>query len=211
MPTPLPYPHAKKALDRGGGVLLTVLATPLFGVALGANVVDRLRHPDARGRWLIRDRRISAGKEFDLLKFRTLREDVMTEVEATDGNARLREADREKLTASGALIKRWYLDELPQLLNVVRGDISLVGPRPWPIPMVENQVAKGLDYRLRIRAGWTGPAQASKGEHDASFDRSDLAYVEATRTLSGRQLVALDLRTLGKTLRTMLRGEGLQF
>lgn len=188
-----------------------VLASPLFGLALGANAVDRLRHPDARGRWLIRDRRISAGREFDLLKFRVLREDVMAEVEATNGNARLREAERESLTASGALIKRWYLDELPQLLNVVRGDISLVGPRPWPVWMVKDQVAKGLDYRLRIRAGWTGPAQASKGEPDASFNRSDLAYVEATRTLSGRQLVALDLRTLGKTLRTMLRGEGLQF
>jgi lipopolysaccharide/colanic/teichoic acid biosynthesis glycosyltransferase len=211
VPDLLPYPPAKRVLDRGGGILLALLATPLFGLALGAGALDRALHPAARGRWLIRDRRISAGREFDLLKFRVLREDVMTEVEATDGNARLREAERESLTASGALIKRWYLDELPQLVNVIRGELSLVGPRPWPAVMVESQVAKGLDYRLRIRAGWTGPAQASKGEPDASFERSDLAYVEATRTLSGRELVALDLRTLGKTLRTMLRGEGLQF
>jgi lipopolysaccharide/colanic/teichoic acid biosynthesis glycosyltransferase len=208
---PLPYPTAKKVLDRGGGALLSVVAAPLFALALGAGFVDRLRHPESRGRWLVRDRRISAGEEFDLLKFRVLREDVMTEVESTDGNARVREAEQANLTPSGALIKRWYLDELPQLLNVVRGEISLVGPRPWPIPMVENQVAKGLDYRLRIRAGWTGPAQASKGEAGASFNRSDLAYVEATRTLSGPQLVRLDLRWLGKTLKTMLRGEGLQF
>ncbi len=177
----LPYPAAKKALDRGGGVLLTVLATPLFGLALGATALDRLRHPDARGRWLIRDRRISAGKEFDLLKFRVLREDVMRDVAATDGNARLREADLANLTASGALIKRWYLDELPQLLNVVRGDISLVGPRPWPIPMVEDQVAKGLDYRLlhQGRLDWPRAGQQGRARRELRPQRPGLRRGDA--------------------------------
>jgi lipopolysaccharide/colanic/teichoic acid biosynthesis glycosyltransferase len=204
-------PLAKRALDRSGGAVLALVASPLFALSAGAIAVDHLRHPTSRGRWLVRERRISAGREFDLLKFRVLREDVMREVEETDGNARLREGDASKLTPSGALLKRWYLDELPQLLNVLRGDISLVGPRPWPVPMVERQVARGLDYRLRVPAGWTGPAQASKGEEDMDFERSDLEYVRACARLSGLGVVALDLRTLRKTLRTMLRGEGLAY
>jgi lipopolysaccharide/colanic/teichoic acid biosynthesis glycosyltransferase len=135
----------------------------------------------------------------------------MADVEATDGNARLREADRDNLTASGVLLKRWYLDELPQLWNVVRGDLALVGPRPWPPAMVHAQVARGVDYRLHVMAGWTGPAQASKGSAEADFQASDLAYVDATRRLSGAALVRLDLDVLRDTVRTMLRGEGLAY
>lgn len=211
MPEPLPYPIAKRILDRAGGVALALAASPLFAAAAAAIALDHARHPAARGRWFVRERRISRGREFELLKFRVLREDVMAEVAARGGSARVWEGDAENLTRSGALLKRWYLDELPQLWNIVRGDISLVGPRPWPRPMVDAQVARGVDYRLRVMAGWTGPAQASKGAADADFEASDLAYVEATQRLSGPQLVRLDLAVLAETLRTMARGEGLAY
>lgn len=206
---PVPYPTEKRILDRAGGAALALAASPLFAAAATAITLDHVRHPSARGRWFVRERRISRGREFELLKFRVLREDVMAEVAAQAGNARVWEGDAANLTWSGALLKRWYLDELPQLWNIVRGDISLVGPRPWPRPMVGAQVSRGFDYRLRVMAGWTGPAQASKGAADADFQASDLAYVEATRRLSGWQLVRLDLAVLRETLGTMLRGEGL--
>jgi lipopolysaccharide/colanic/teichoic acid biosynthesis glycosyltransferase len=204
-------PLAKRVLDRGAGAALTLVASPLFALSAGAIALDHIRHPDSRGRWLVRDRRISAGREFDLLKFRVLREDVMRACEAEHGNPRLLEADAANLTPAGVLLKRWYLDELPQLLNVLRGEMSLVGPRPWPVWMVDAQVARGLDYRLRIPAGWTGPAQASKGEEVMEFDRRDLEYVAACERLSGLGIVALDLRVVAKTVRTMLRGEGLSY
>ena len=97
-----------------------------------------------RGPWLYRERRISRGREFDLLKFRMLRSDVIAGLDRAAGeHARLREADGVNLTDAGRFLKRRYLDELPQLLNVVRGDLSLVGPRPWPRSMVDDQVAEG--------------------------------------------------------------------
>ena len=76
--------------------------------------------------------------------------------------------DEANLTWAGRrLLKPWYLDELPQLWNVLRGDMSLVGPRPWPPSMVANQVAKGFTYRNEFVAGWTGPAQVAEGRHRA--------------------------------------------
>src|SRR5262249_14336022 len=101
------------------------------------------------------------GRRFELIKFRTLRADVL---DHANGHARPHESDASNLTWAGRrVLKPWYLDEIPQLFNVLRGDISLVGPRPWPPEMVERQVAEGRDYRLRVMAGLTGPAQVTKG------------------------------------------------
>ena len=106
------------------------------------------------------------------------------------------------------MLKPCYLDELPQHVNVLRGEMSLVGPRPWPPSLVEAQVARGIDYRLRVTAGWTGPAQVSKGRA-SSFEDLDRAYVEMIRTAAPRTVVRYDLRILRRTIATMLRGEGL--
>ena len=169
--------------------------------------------PRDRGSWLYRERRISRGRTFDVLKFRVLHEEALAELAANDdAYARLFERDHRNLTAAGKILKRLYLDELPQLLNVLRGDISLVGPRPWPVPMVERQVAEGYDYRLRAIAGWTGPAQVRKDSRAKTQATAlDLEYIELCRTLSGPRLLSHDLKVLGQSLRTMLRGRGLRY
>ena len=214
-PTPtaeaVPYPPPKWLLDKFlAGGLLVVLA-PCAAVVAGAMGLDMLLSRRDRGRWLYREPRISQGRVFEILKFRTLREDVLARMNAHEPHARLLEADPANLTwAARRVIKPWYLDELPQLVNILRGDLSLVGPRPWPISMVRDQVARGLDYRLRMRAGWTGPAQVRKTD-PASVERLDLEYVERCRNSTPWQLVRYDLRILRKTLGLVIRGQGLEF
>lgn len=210
---PDPYPRAKRVLDRVLAAILLVCLAPLFALALAAIAWGSVRHPGDRGPILYRERRVSRGREFDLLKLRTLRCDVLSAHAGEEGHARLLEADPANLTWAGRrVLKPWYLDELPQVVNVLRGEMSLVGPRPWPPSMVARQVERGLDYRLRVPAGWTGPAQVAKGITDPSgYAELDLAYVEACRSASGLGVVALDLRLLGRTLRVLARGEGLRF
>ena len=130
-----------------------------------------------------------------------------------ESHARMHEADEANLTWAGRrLLKPWYLDELPQLWNVLRGDMSLVGPRPWPPSMVANQVAQGLTYRNEFVAGWTGPAQVEKGVTEtAGYAVLDVAYVEAARAAGARTLLRMDIAILWKTLLVMARGEGLEF
>jgi len=89
-------------------------------------------------------------------------------------------------------------------------DLSLVGPRPWPPEMVRRQVAEGLDYRNRILAGLTGPAQVTKGQ-GIPYEDLDSQYLERCSTLSGWSLVRYDLQILWRTLVVMARGEGLNY
>lgn len=111
------------------------------------------------------------------------------------------EDDPANLTWAGRRLKRWYLDELPQVWKVLRGDMSLVGPRPWPPAMVAQQVESGEDYRLHVQAGWTGPAQVTKGVTDpVSYAALDLEYVEALRTLPGWRIVDHDLALLAESV-----------
>ena len=209
----VPYPAAKRLEDKVVSIGLLVLLSPLLALVYGAMAIDMAVARHDRGPWLYRERRVSRGKEFDLLKFRTVRREVLLGAGGGEAHARMLESEPANLTWAGRrILKPWYLDELPQLFNVLRGDMSLVGPRPWPPSMVRNQVANGYDYRNHVIAGWTGPAQVRKGiTEPAGYAALDLAYVEACRTRSGVRLVRLDLGVLWRTIKVMARGEGLQF
>jgi lipopolysaccharide/colanic/teichoic acid biosynthesis glycosyltransferase len=201
-------PLPKRLLDLVvAGVLLVVLL-PVLLVVLVAFALDVLLSPRDRGSLFYREARISRGRAFGLLKFRTLRSDVL---ERSAGHARLLEADSANLTWIGRrLLKPWYVDEVPQLWNVLRGDISLVGPRPWPPELVERQKAEGLTYRDELPAGLTGTAQITKGSGQRYADL-DLVYAERFRSLGSWALVRYDLQILVRTIGVIARGEGLSY
>jgi lipopolysaccharide/colanic/teichoic acid biosynthesis glycosyltransferase len=206
------YPVAKRALDLSIALPLVLLLSPVFAFLFVAIAADMVLCREDRGSWLYRERRISRGREFDLLKFRTLRRDALAAMSG-ESHARLLEADQSNLTWSGRqILKPWYLDELPQLWNVIRGEMSLVGPRPWPPSMVAMQVGQGLTYRNEFVAGWTGPAQIRKGITQTSgYAELDLAYVEAVGTGGALKLLRVDLAILSRTLLVLARGEGLEY
>jgi lipopolysaccharide/colanic/teichoic acid biosynthesis glycosyltransferase len=191
-------PLAKRLLDVTVSAPLLLLSSPVFALVFFAY----------GGRPFYREPRISGGRTFGLLKFRTLRRDVLARA---DGHARLLEADPTNLTRLGRrVLKPWYLDELPQLWNILRGDMSLVGPRPWPPQLVAEQRAEGMTYRDEVPAGLTGLAQLSKGSQHR-YAELDLAYVERCRALSSWALVRYDSEILARTVGVIARGEGLSY
>ena len=167
----------------------------------------------SRGPILFRQTRIGLhARPFEMLKFRSMFEssdqsihqEYVTQLLAdATGTTIARKLERDaRITKCGAVMRRFSIDELPQLFNVLRGDMSLVGPRP-PLPYeVELYDAKYL-RRFDVRPGITGLWQVS-GRNLLSMTEMlelDVRYVE-TRSLKG------DLGILQRTLRVVLRGDG---
>jgi lipopolysaccharide/colanic/teichoic acid biosynthesis glycosyltransferase len=191
-------PLPKRLLDVLVSAPLLLLLSPVFAAVFVAYA----------GRTFYREPRVSNGRTFGLLKFRTLRRDVLARAA---GHARLLEADTANLTWLGRhFLKPWYLDEIPQFWNVLRGDMSLVGPRPWPPHLVAEQRAEGVTYRDEVPAGLTGLAQLTKGS-DQRYADLDLAYIRRCRTLGSWALVRYDLEILARTFSVIARGQGLSY
>ena len=107
-----------------------------------------------------------------------------------------------RITKTGAFLRKYSLDELPQIINVVRGDMSLVGPRPLPIDQIEKEDLRQLK-RLEVRPGITGLWQV-RGRSDISFSRLvkwDIWYIN-------NWSFWLDLNILLQTIPVVLRGKG---
>ena len=167
----------KRAVDvAAAAVLLTVLAPLLLAVALAVKL-------DSPGPVLYRDRRVGVGgRELMMLKFRKMREDATGPPLTDEHDARF--------TRIGAALARTKLDELPQLWNVLRGEMSLVGPRPEAPPFVALYPE---DYAaiLRVRPGITGLSQLAFAKEAHVLARPELAGHYADRVLPAK--IRMDL------------------
>jgi len=192
---------AKRTFDVLGAVCGLVVLSPIFAILAVCVRTDG-------GKALFRQQRIGVGgRRFEMLKFRTMvvnaEDQLPSLLDQSDGNAVLFKMRNDpRVTAVGRALRRHSLDELPQLINVLRGNMSLVGPRP---PLT-SEVAH-YDYRMQrrflVRPGITGLWQVN-GRSDLSWDdsvRLDLFYVE-NWSLTG------DLVILWRTLRVVLTGAG---
>lgn len=179
-----PYDSFKRAFDVVGATLILVATLPiqlvvavLIRIKLGSPVLFRQQRPGKDGR------------TFTMVKFRTMR---------TSGLS-----DAERLTSLGRRLRSLSLDELPTLTNVIKGDMSLVGPRPLLVAYLERYSPEQA-RRHEVLPGMTGLAQVS-GRNSLSWDERlvlDVTYV-MTRSLW------LDLKILGRTVLPVLRREGI--
>jgi lipopolysaccharide/colanic/teichoic acid biosynthesis glycosyltransferase len=183
----------KRAFDIVVGGVALVVAAPLLLLAMLAIRLESPGHP------IFRQRRVGLrGREFDLLKLRTMvdgAEHIGPGLAVNVGDARI--------TRVGAFLRRTSLDELPNLINIIRGEMSIVGPRPT----VPAQVAQYTDRqrrRLEVRPGLTGWAQIHGRASIPWSERIelDLWYVEHHSLL-------VDLRIIARTIGIVLGGDGL--
>jgi len=192
----------KEIVDRcGSALLLTLLSPLLLVIAVAIKLNDR-------GPVIYRQRRVGRdGATFTMLKFRTMVTDAdaikQTLAADNEGAGPLFKMKRDpRITRVGGFLRRYSLDEVPQLFNVVSGKMSLVGPRP-PLPEETEQYAPDARRRLLVKPGLTGLWQVS-GRSDLTWAESirlDLRYVEDWS-------LALDLMILWKTFRAVMGGQG---
>lgn len=199
--------RAKRARERTLATALLLPAGPIFAAAAAAVWIESKVDPKARGPVLFREQRIAEGRVIELLKFRTLDADALASL--AEGPTHIAMLEREgRMTRSGRIIKQWYLDELPQLWNIARGDIGLIGTRPYPIELYEEELARGITRKRDMPSGLIGPVQSRKG---TAMDpvALDLAYWDACQRLSPWRLALLDLRILGRSMRVLLQHKGI--
>ena len=188
------YGRVKRILDTAGalaGLVVLALVTPV--VWLGNKVGNH-------GPLLYRQMRVGRGGEvFEILKFRTMRPAGVSETLSTWTSE-----DDPRITRFGAWLRRSHLDELPQVVNILRGDLSVVGPRPEQPQYVEDLEAKIPFYRLRhlVRPGLTGWAQV-KYPYGAS-EGDALEKLQYEFYYLRHQSLSLDMRITGRTVRSVL-------
>jgi lipopolysaccharide/colanic/teichoic acid biosynthesis glycosyltransferase len=183
----------RRSVDVAVSSLALALSAPLLALAV---VAIRL---ESRGPAIYRQRRIGlGGRSFDVLKLRTM----VVGAERIGAGLAI-DADDSRITRVGALLRRTSLDELPNLVNVLRGEMSLIGPRPTLPVQVEQYTERQLG-RLAIKPGITGWAQVNGRASLPWSERIelDLYYIEH-RSLS------LDLKIIGRTAALVLGGSGL--
>ncbi len=186
-------PNASRALDLVVASLALALAAPLLALAA---ILIKL---ESRGPVFYRQRRVGrGGQPFELWKLRTMvpgAESMGAGIYVVEGDPRI--------TRTGRLLRRFSLDELPNLVNVLRGEMAIVGPRPT----VQEQVDRYTDRqrrRLEVKPGITGWAQVN-GRTSLPWPERielDVWYVE-------HRSLRLDLRILARTIRMLATGHGL--
>lgn len=200
----MPYEHSKRALDVSLALLLLVIGLPVW-LLIAALIKLDSRGPILYSAWVHGLR----CRKFRYYKFRTMQAGASTHAHESfaaqyiGGNhcsGKLR--DDPRLTRVGRLLRLWSLDEIPQLVNVLKGDMSLVGPRP-ALTYEFRHYSPRARRRLTVRPGLTGLQQVTSRGH-ASFRRlvaTDLLYIR-------RRSLTLDLAILLRTIPAVLSRRG---
>jgi lipopolysaccharide/colanic/teichoic acid biosynthesis glycosyltransferase len=189
------YARVKRLVDiavSAPGLLALALVTPVVAVA---NVIGN------RGPLLYRQPRVGkGGAVFEILKFRSMRASTAPATWTTD--------DDPRITPVGRWLRRMHLDELPQVINILRGDLSLVGPRPEQPSYVDDLSEKIPFYAVRhiVRPGLTGWAQVKYAYGASAFDAIEKLQYEFFYLR--HQGLALDARILGRTIRHVVGRAG---
>ncbi len=194
---------AKRGLDIVGAAGGLLILSPVLAVTAILIAVT-----DGRPVVFIQERAGLNGRAFPIIKFRTMRRDAdalrngLRAQNEVAGGASFKMTDDPRITRFGRFLRRTSIDELPQLVNVLRGEMSLVGPRPHPFDDVAGY-QPWHRARFAMKPGITGLWQVS-GRGDTDFDRWVELDLEYIRTWS----LALDLEILARTLPAVLRGSG---
>ncbi len=200
----------KYAFDKIIALFGLILISPILVLIIFSIWIEGLILPRGNGPSIIQEIRISQNRAFPLWKFRTFycEDDILHQ----DKRGTSDFINDRAVTKVGYILRKYYLDEFPQLLNILLGHMSFVGPRPTPQLMYIRTCRAGYKNKRLLRAGLCGPVQSLKGKwrQIGSYLDADEALVDEYASRSTVAILALDLSIMWLTFLKILEGDGLE-
>ena len=207
---PLPGRFFKIAFDKIIAIIVLIFAFPIFLFLKIAFIVEGILIPENKGPMFFYYYGISAGKKINKYKIRLLKNKFIDQDGAKkhDWIAFSAEWKPESRTYMGAFVKKWYLDELPQFWSVLKGDMSIVGPRPLSVLHYERDRAQGNVTRSLLKGGLLGLGHINKGTSEMGNSIYEYEYIDEYMKRSSLGLLRLDLWIIWKGLIVIVKGGG---
>lgn len=203
-------PRSKRIFDLIVASGLILLSIPFCLFILIWIIVEWIFIKDSRGPFLYSEKRVSQGIVFWFYKWRIYKMKAITKASAMGAIIHTAELQRnpDNLTYYGRFLKQIYMDEIPQLLNVIKGDMTLVGPRPTNLENSEKFRRRGNLTREIMVCGLTGPFQAAKGYPTNQYEL-DEEYIKYISSHPWWKILIKDLSILLQTVKTVLAAKGI--
>ena len=206
-------PKAKRVFDIVVSGLALIILSPVFLLISLLIKIEGFFVKISQGPIFYIETRVSQGQPFTFRKFRIFKVSAYEPLRANGQIVHTKPLERngDNLTETGKILKKFYLDELPQFWNVFVGGMSLVGPRPWNPVDYQKEIARGFYRKKIIKAGLTGPVQLHKLDAPAwgGEQKLDNDYINFCRQRRGARLIFKDIGILCKSLWFMIKGQGL--
>lgn len=217
--------YLKRIFDIVVSIVTIIIFLPVFVLIAFLIKVESILNPAAKGPVIHSEIRISKGKRFKMYKFRIVRWDLLRGVKKNHERVSQSFLQYEPgaLTSVGRFLAKFYLDELPQLFNILKGDMSFVGPRPQPISVYKRWLKWGNCSLQVLKGGLCGLSQASKRnpklrqalrdafrteELNPRIRSLERIYLTKYKSYSAPELFIYDIKLMFMTLKVNLEGKG---
>lgn len=207
---PLKARLIKSIFDKTLAAILLLFSIPIFVLLKLAFVIEAWLIPENKGPMFFYYNAVSAGKVVPKYKIRLIKTKYIEPVGASRGDwiAYSAEWTPDSRTYVGQFVKKFYLDELPQFWSVLKGDMSIVGPRPLSVLHYERDRAQGNVTRFLIRGGLLGLGHINKGTSEMGNPSYEYEYIDSYIKLSPFKMLMLDLWVIWKGAMLIIKGGG---
>lgn len=207
---PLPPRLPKVVFDKIAAVTLLTVSAPVFIALKVGYLLEGWLIPENSGPMFFYYNAVSAGRMFRKYKIRLIKTKYIDPVGASigDWHAYSAEWTPESRTYMGRFVKAFYLDELPQFFNVLRGDMSIVGPRPLAVHHYERDRQQGNVPRFLLRGGMLGLGHVLKGTPEMGNPIYEYEYADQYVKRSAFDLLLLDLTIIWRGIKLIVKGGG---
>ena len=207
---PIKERPVKFFFDRIFAFILLILLLPVFLVIFAAYLIDGFIFKEDSGSFFSSYKASTQGRRFNKIKFRLIKEEFIDKKLKAKGDwhAYASEGDSKNLTRVGRFLKQYYLDELPQIINIFKGDMSFIGPRALAWHHYQRDLMQGNVGRKLLKAGIFSDSHTRKGTKLFGRPELEYEYIDKYRKYSAPALLWVDIKIIARGIKMILKGEG---